>query len=66
MKYMENRFDYAGAVAQLEELVSKAENPDTGIDDIVECIDKADALVKKCREYLRSAREKLDTMDSLK
>lgn len=59
------KFDYAAAVAELEELVCKVENPGTAVDDIEKYIDKAEALVKECRAYLRSAHEKLESLDNL-
>lgn len=58
------KFDYAAAVAELETLVAKVEDPQTGIDDIGKYVEKADALVKRCRAYLREAREKVDKMEN--
>lgn len=57
------KFDYAAAVAELEMLVSKVEDPATGIDDIGKYIEDASILVKKCREYLRTAHEKLESLE---
>ncbi len=57
------KFDYAAATAELEALVVKVEDPATGIDDIGECVARADDLLKKCRAYLRQARETLDRLD---
>lgn len=57
------KFDYAAAVAELEMLVNKVEDPATGIDDIGKYIEDASVLVKKCREYLRAAHEKLESLD---
>lgn len=56
-------FDYAAAVAELEKIAEKAENPETGIDDIDKYIKRSDELISKCRAYLRGARGKLDAMD---
>lgn len=56
-------FDYAAAVAELEDIASKAENPDTGIEDIDKYIKRSDELIAKCRAYLRGARGKLEAMD---
>lgn len=56
-------FDYAAAVAELEAIASKAENPDTGIEDIDKYIKRSDELIAKCRAYLRGARGKLEAMD---
>ena len=57
------KFDYAEAVAELEALVKKAEDPSAGIDDIGKYIEEAGSLVRQCRVYLRTAREKLDMLD---
>lgn len=52
-------FDYAKAMEELERLASKVEDPSTGLDDIDACIKKSAELITSCREYLRSAKEKL-------
>lgn len=59
---MEERFDYAKAVEELEALAAKAEDPSTGIDDIDRCIRRSRELIEACRAYLRGAREKLDAL----
>lgn len=58
---MEN-FDYKAAVAELEKLASKVEDPSTGLEDVDVCIRRADELVAACREYLRSARQKTESL----
>lgn len=60
----EKKFDYMAAVAELEALVARVEDPAAGIDDIGENVARAEALLKKCRSYLRSARETLDSLDA--
>ncbi|MCF0174824.1 MAG: exodeoxyribonuclease VII small subunit [Bacteroidales bacterium] len=55
---MEN-FDYKNALAELEKILKEVENPETSLDSIDEYIKKADGLIRQCRNYLRSAREKL-------
>ena len=57
------KFDYAKAVEELEGIVSKVEDPATGIDDIDKYITRTGELVEGCRNYLRIAREKLDAID---
>ena len=57
------KFDYAKAVEELESIVSKVEDPATGIDDIDKYITRTGELVEGCRNYLRTAREKLDAID---
>lgn len=60
---MEERFDYAKAMEELEAIAAKVEDPQTGIDDIERYIRRSDELVEACRAYLRGARERLDSMD---
>lgn len=57
-------FDYDKAVAELDALAARVEDPSTGIGDIDKCLERADALVRGCREYLRSVREKVDGIDN--
>ncbi len=52
-----DKFDYAKAMAELEEISAKIENPDTSLDDVGALVEKSKVLVKECREYLRSVRE---------
>lgn len=56
------KFDYAEALKELENIVVKVEDPSTGIDDIDRLIKRSDELVAGCREYLRTAREKLEAL----
>ena len=46
---MEEKFDYAKAVEELE-----------AIDALVS---RSNALLKQCREYLRTVKEKIDKLD---
>ncbi len=57
---MEEEFDYGKAVEELGAIAKKVEDPQTGIDDIDKYIARSAELIRQCREYLRSAREKLD------
>ena len=57
------KFDYAKAVASLEEILAKVEDPATGIDDIDKYVREAEELSARCREYLRGVREKVDAID---
>ncbi len=59
---MEN-FDYTAAMAELEELAVRVEDPQTPLDDIDRCLKRASELSAACRKYLRSARETLDRME---
>lgn len=60
----EKAFDYAAAVAELEKMASRVESADVSIDDIDRYIKRSDELISGCRKYLRSAREKLSSMDA--
>ncbi|MBQ3722185.1 MAG: exodeoxyribonuclease VII small subunit [Bacteroidales bacterium] len=56
------KFDYKEAVATLEKILAKVEDPATGIDDIDKYVRQAEELTSRCREYLRSVREKVDAI----
>lgn len=58
--FMEERFDYAKAVEELEAIAVKVEDPQTGIEDIDKYIKRSQELIEACRAYLRGAREKMD------
>jgi len=55
-------FDYSKAVKELEEIAAKVEDPQTGIDDIDKYITRSAELVEQCRNYLRSARDKVENL----
>lgn len=58
------KFDYAKAVAELEQIAQKVEDPKTGIEDIDRYIKRSQELMDGCRAYLRSAREKLEKTEA--
>jgi exodeoxyribonuclease VII small subunit len=60
---MTAKFDYAKAIAELEEIASKVENPETKLDDIDALVGRSRELLKQCREYLRTVKEKIDSLD---
>ncbi len=53
-------FDYTKAMAELEQIAAKVENPDTSLDDIGALVGKSKDLVTQCREYLRTVRESVN------
>ena len=59
---MEERFEYAKAVEELEAIAQKVEDPQTGIDDIDVCIRRSAELIGACRAYLRGTRERLNDL----
>ncbi len=60
---MNPKFDYAKAIAQLEEIAAKVENPETKLEDIDALVGRSKELLKECREYLRSVKDKIDSLD---
>ena len=54
-------FDYQKAVAALEEIAVKVEDPSTGLEDIDRYVKQSEELVTKCRAYLRTVRDKVDS-----
>lgn len=58
-------FDYRKAMAELEGIARMAESPDSGLEEIDSCIERASALIEACRRYLRTAREKVDDLGEL-
>ena len=61
---MSDKFDYAKAIAELEEIAAKVENPETKLDDIDALVGRSKELLKQCRDYLRSVKEKIDSLDN--
>ena len=60
---MEEKFDYKAAMAELEAISAKVEDPATGLDDIDKYIRTSDELIARCREYLRTIRETVENLD---
>lgn len=60
---MSEKFDYAKAIAELEDIAAKVENPETKLDDIDALVGRSRELLKQCRDYLRSVKEKIDSLD---
>ena len=49
-------------MAELEKTAALVEDPSTGIDELDKLITRSRELSEKCREYLRTAREKTDLL----
>ena len=60
---MEERFDYAKAVEELEKIAAKVEDPATKLDDLDALVARSNALLKDCRAYLRTVKDKIDKLD---
>ena len=59
---MTEKFNYNEAIVELEKIAARVEDPATGLDEIDRCIKRSDELIGRCREYLRTAREKTDSL----
>ena len=59
---MKEKFDYNEAMAELEKLALRVEDPATGLDEIDRCIKRSDELIGRCREYLRATRNKIENL----
>lgn len=57
---MMETFDYAKAMAELERIAAKVEDPSTGLDDIDRYVKASNELIAQCRAYLRSVRTQID------
>ena len=55
-------FDYNEAVAELEKIAARVEDPATGLDEIERLIKQSDELIGRCREYLRTVRQTTETL----
>lgn len=60
---MSDTFDYAKAIAELEAIAQKVENPETRLDDIDALVGRSKELLKQCRDYLRTVKEKIDSLE---
>jgi exodeoxyribonuclease VII small subunit len=56
----EEKFDYTKAVAELEQIAAKMEDPATSLDDIGALVKRSKELIADCRAYLRSVRESIE------
>ena len=60
---MKDKFDYSKAMAELEEIAKKIENPETKLEDIDKLVARSKELIKACRDYLRTMQEQIDKLD---
>ena len=58
----EKKFDYNEAVAELEKIALRVEDPATDLDEIDRCLRRADELIENCRNYLRSFRKQSENL----
>lgn len=57
---MEDKFEYAKAIEELEAIAAKVEDASTGIGEIDKYMKRSQELIEACRAYLRGARETLN------
>ena len=62
MMDMEAQFDYNEAIAELEKIADRVEDPATGLDEIDRCIKRSDELIGRCRDYLRTVRNQIENL----
>lgn len=56
----EKKFDYTKAVAELDEIAAKVEDPATSLDDIGALVKRSKELIESCRKYLRTVRDSIE------
>lgn len=59
---MKEPFNYNKAVAELEKIAARVEDPATGLDEIERLIKQSDELIGRCREYLRTIRQTTEAL----
>ena len=57
-------FDYSKALEELEAIAAKVEDPATPLQQIDACIRRSEELTSRCREYLRSVRDRAYDLDN--
>ena len=60
---MEDQFDYTKAVAELDEIARKVEDPATALDELDTLVVRSRELSTACRNYLRGVQERIDALD---
>ena len=56
----EKKFNYAEAMAELEAIAAKVEDPKTPLEDIGTLVARSKELLAACRDYLRTVRETVE------
>ena len=59
----EKEFDYSKAMAELEGIAARIEDPKTSLDDIGTLVSRSKTLIDQCRNYLRTVRESIEKED---
>ena len=53
----EKKFDYTKAVAELDEIAAKVEDPATSLDDIGALVKRSKELIESCRDSIEDSKE---------
>ena len=56
----DKKFSYTEAMAELEGIAAKVEDPKTALEDIGALVARSKTLLAACREYLRTVRESVE------
>ena len=59
---MAESFDYGAAMAELEQIAKRVEDPNTGLENIDRDVARSKELIGQCRDYLRGVREKIESV----
>lgn len=59
---MNKNLTYAGAIAELETIVSEIENASIGVDELSEKVKRAASLIRFCREKLTATEKDVNTI----
>ncbi len=59
MKKSEQQMTYAAAMAELEAILTKMNEPDPDIDSLAQQVKRAGELIRYCRERLHKAEEEV-------
>ena len=57
---MKQPFDYNKALAELEAIAARVENPATPLEDVGALVHRSRELTAACRAYLRTVREEVE------
>ena len=60
---MEEKYDYAAAIAELEDIARKVEDPETKLDGLDTLVARSRMLIRECREYLRTVKDRIDALE---
>ncbi len=55
------KFDYSEAMASLEKIAAKVEDPSTKFEEIGPLVRKSAELIAACRAYLRGVRDEINS-----